>query len=191
MTSRDEAIRKQLSDMLAVEHFILDALERQREEDKVRSSVPVNELVIRMERTMRDHTEALQRLADDYGIGTSGWKKGISSVLGALAGLYDRVREHQLSRMIRDNYVSLSLAAMSYTALHTFGLSIKEDRIAAIAQEHLMHLTPLMVALSKVLPEVVANELVAAEDLAADSSVAATAVANTQRAWEPDVTRSP
>lgn len=189
MSERDEAIKKQLEDMLAVEQHVLEALERQREDENVRADVAANELVIRMERTMREHGERLKELAERFDVEPARWKAAVSSVLGVAAGLYDRVREQKLSRMLRDDYVALSLVAMSYTALHTFGLAVREDAIAQLAQDHLKDVTPLIVAVSKTLPLVVARET--AETVAgADGSVGALSSEQTQRAWEPAVSGS-
>ena len=190
MSDRQQAIQKHTADMLAVERHILEAIERQREDDDLREHAEANSIVIEIERTLKRHITALEQLAHEKDTGVEAtFKKAVTEVLGAVAGLYDKVREHPVSRMLRDDYVALSLAAMSYTAFHTFGLAVKEPKIADLAEEHLRDLTPLLVRLSKVLPHVVAAEVAEeVDDYAADATVGDTAEMRTQRAWQPEVT---
>lgn len=186
---RQEAIQKHLSDMLALERHILEAITRQRDEEEVRRRVEANELIIRIERMLRQHTASLETLAEAYDARSeSALKKAVTGVVGVVAGLYDKVRDHEVSRILRDDYTALSLSAMAYTALHTFGLTIREDRIADTAVQHLRDVTPLLVELSKVLPVVVADEVGQALEMPVDRQVGHEAVRRTQEAWAPGVT---
>ncbi|MDX1547931.1 MAG: hypothetical protein R3247_13130, partial [Rhodothermales bacterium] len=142
MSQRQDAIRKHTADQLALERHILEAIERQRGDDTLKADARANKVVIEIERTLRGHVEELERLAEDLDAGVqSALKKAVTEVLGLAAGLYDKVREHPVSRMLRDDYTALSLAAMGYTAYHSFGLAIGEDRIATLAERHLRNLT--------------------------------------------------
>jgi hypothetical protein len=193
MNARIEAIQKHTADMLAVESHILEDVERQQQDKNVKTNARENKVIMDIERTLTRHVTALESISRQYGEGGEGieqlWKKAVTEVMGTVAGLYDKVREHTVSRMLRDDYTALSLAAMSYTAYHAFGLAIKEDRISALAQRHLEDLTPLLVELSKVLPHVVVAEVAEEnDDFVVDTTCGALAEANTQRAWETEVT---
>lgn len=188
--NRKESIHKQISDMYAVEQHIRDAVARQRDDERLKNNVEANQVVIEIERVLNRHLEALDTLADHYDTQVqSAAKEALGKALGIAAGIYDRVRgKHPLSRDIRDNYTALSLAAMSYTAFHTYGLTVGEDRIADLASKHLKEITPLLVEISKVLPDIVAEETAEESDFPADASMAKQATANTQAAWDPSVT---
>ena len=189
MSNRKDAIQKHTADMLAVESHVLEAIERQREHDEVKLHTAANELLIRVERTLRTHKTALEALGSDADFDLeASVKKAITNALGAIAGLYDRMREHTLSRMLRDDYTALSLVAMGYTAYHTFGLAIGEQRIATLAHSHLKDITPLLIDISELLPVVVAKEVAEESDFTVDATVASQAVQNTQDAWKPEVT---
>ncbi len=175
--------------MSAVIEHILEAVKRQREDETVRNHLDANKVIIEIERVLKQHASALENLAEQLGAkGESVVKKAITEALGIAAGLYDKVRQDKVSRMLRDDYTALSLAAMGYTAMHTFGLAIKEDRIANLALNHLKDVTPLLVELSKVLPLVVAQETKEENDFPVDASAGETAVTNTQHAWDNEVT---
>ncbi len=192
MSNRSDAIQKHLSDQIGLERHILEAIERQREDEKLREEVEANKLVIQIERTLNQHVTALESLAEAYDAQVeSVVKKAVTELLGVAAGLYDKVRDHKVSRMLRDDYTALSLAAMGYTAFHTFGLGIKEERIANLALSHLKDLTPLLVELSKVLPVMVAKEGKEEYDFAFDHEVGTLAVSNTQEAWSTETLHQP
>ena len=190
-SERLEVIQKHLADMQSVEKHILEAIERQREEENVRNDLETNKLLIEIERTLKGHVQALTTLSKQYdGEGESAFKKAITAAAGVMAGLYDKVRENEVTRMLRDDYTALSLAAMGYTTLHTFGLAIKEQNIADLALSHLKEITPLLVDISKALPVVTAREVAAENDFPVDVSAGQEAVRNTQTAWSADVTEN-
>ncbi len=189
MGNREDTIKKRLSDQLALERHILEAVERQRGEDSLRENLEANKVVIEIEQVLKSHVATLETLADEYGAGTSSLlKKAVTELAGVAAGLYDKVRDQEVSRMIRDDYTALSLAAMGYTAFHTFGLVIQEQRIADVALSHLKDLTPLLVRISQVLPLVVASETAKDLGLNLDPNIGATAANNTHQAWRHEVT---
>ncbi|MGV3660746.1 MAG: hypothetical protein ACO1TE_11200, partial [Prosthecobacter sp.] len=109
-------------------------------------------------------------------------KEAVTSVTGALAGLYGKVRKHPLSRILRDNYTALSLATVAYEMLHTTALGLGKQALADTALKHLKEIAPLIMAVTKIMPEVVLQEL-AADDPAIDTSVAGKALENTLNAW--------
>ena len=189
MGNPEDTIKKRLSDQLALERHILEAVERQRGEDSLRENLEANKVVIEIEQVLKSHVATLETLADEYGAGTSSLlKKAVTELAGVAAGLYDKVRDQEVSRMIRDDYTALSLAAMGYTAFHTFGLVIQEQRIADVALSHLKDLTPLLVRISQVLPLVVASETAKDLGLNLDPNIGATAANNTHQAWRHEVT---
>lgn len=193
MADRKDALQKHTSDMLALERHILEAIERQRTSDDVRNAVEANKLIIEIERTLKQHVSALEGLVAEYGAeGESIVKKTFTELAGIVAGLYDKVREHPVSRMLRDDYTALSLASMGYTSYHTFGLAVQEPRVADLALEHLKDLTPLLIEISKVLPLVVAKEVYEENQnsFPVDGTVGPLATSNTQTAWSREVTET-
>ena len=184
MSIRTNHIKEHISDQLALEHHILDAVQRQREDEALRNNLEANKVVIEIERVLKEHTAALENLAESYDAdGRGAIKRAVAEVLGVADGLFDKVRNYKVSRMLRDDYTALSLAAMGYTAMHTFALTIREDRLADVALRHLKDITPLLVELSRVLPLVVAEETVQEGDYPMETDAGARAVENTHGAW--------
>ena len=191
MSERVNAIQKQVSDMLAVEKHCLQAIERQRDEDVVKQDVEANKVIIEAERILRSHVVALEALTDEYGSNTqAAVKQAVTETLGWFAGQYDKLRDHKVTRMLRDDYTAISHLAMSYTTMHTFGLAVNENRIADLALAHLKHLTPLLVEISKVLPLVTAREVEHEHGFPVDAAAGAQARSNTQAAWASEYVES-
>lgn len=187
----DEQRTKYLTDLMAIEKHLLETIGRQRSDENVRMNIHVNELIIRIERCARDHYESLKELSSAYMVEENAVKKVISTALGTATGLLEGIRDHKLPRMLRDNYVMLSVAAMHYTTVHAFGAAIRDERLASQTLLHLRAITPLLVALSKVLPEVVVSDVAAEHGAVIDMTAADLARTRTQEAWAQEVTEAP
>lgn len=183
MSERLDTLQQYVSDMLAVEKHILQAIERQREDEKVRKFPETNQLIGKMEGTVRSHIAGLeQHLTSLNGDGFSPVKEAVTSALGAAAGMIDMVRTNKVSKILRDDYTALSLAAVSYTMLHTTGLALEDKPTAELALRHLKGYTPLIGEISENITGVVVEEL-RDESEVIDSTVAGPAARNTQAAW--------
>ena len=92
--------------------------------------------------------------------------------------------------MLRDDYTALSLAAISYTMLHTTALALNDQPTAELALRHLKDFTPLITEISRVIPQVVVHELT--EDFPTVNMSSATAsMRSTQEAWDAKQINSP
>ena len=187
MSARLDTLQQYVSDMLALERHIHDAVRRQRDNEKVQSQTEAHRLISRIEAQLDEHIEHLEKHLESLGGDpTSPVKEAVSAVAGTVAGLYAQVRDEKVSKMLRDDYTALSLAAVSYTMLHTTGLALTDQNTADIALKHLKHWTPIVVDISETVPLVVAQEL--GEEMAGtDSSAGREAIKNTQIAWSREV----
>src|SRR5215213_11215026 len=95
MKDNREALRPYIADMAAVEKHIVEAVERQREDDDVKQFPEALQLVTRIESTLKNHVQSLETHLQDYaGGGVAGTlKEAVTGVLGAIAGVYDKVRK--------------------------------------------------------------------------------------------------
>lgn len=188
MSERIDSIQKHLTDQLAVVRHVLQAVTQQADERPIKDSREAAQIVNDIERTMRRQAAALESFVDQYGADTqSRVKKTVTEILGRAAGLYDRVREQTVSRILRDDYTALSLVAMGYTAFHTFALAVKEQDMANTALAHLKEVTPLLVRISKLLPKAVSDEITMEYNFETDPTAGDTAYKNTQAAWSNEI----
>ncbi len=187
--TKAEVIRENLADMLGIEQHVLQTVERQTCDDRVKKFYNAYELLKRIEPVLRSHTAELERhLSTVDGGLESKLKKAATSIAGSVAGFYDRLRTNEpVSRSLRDIYTSLNHAAISYGMLQTAALALNEVEIATLAQTHLTGLTAFIVELSEIIPFVLATEL-ADEGKIEDATVAQQAAALYHQAWSHDVT---
>ncbi len=187
--TKAEVIRENLTDMLGIEQHVLQTVERQTRDDRVKKFYNAYELLKSIEPVLRSHTAELERhlITVDGGL-ESKLKKAATSIAESVAVFYDRLRTNEpVSRSLRDIYTSLNHVAISYGMLHTAALALDEVEIATVAQMHLIGLTPFIVELSEIIPFVLATEL-ADEGKIEDATVAQQAAALYHQAWSHDVT---
>jgi len=191
MKDPNAVLNTYITDMAAVEKHILEAVERQLNGDALKKHGQAHSVVQRLYSVLERHVNALESHMDTREGGgiKETVKEALGGALGFAAGLYDKVRTDEASRMVRDDYTATSLAAISYHMLHTTALGLKNQQVADLATSHLKDLTPILVDLSKVVCHVVATEL-AAEGKVFDGTVGAQAEKNTQEAWSANYIKS-
>lgn len=183
MSERQNALRQYVSDMLALDRHILQAVERQVQDSTVMNMPETHQLIGRIETTMRMHVDHLEQYLETLGgDGASPVKNAVSSLLGVGAGLLDKVRTNTVSTMLRDDYTALSHAAIGYTMLHTTGLALRDQATADLALRHLKEVTPLITAISQFIPKPTIHDLLDEAEIV-DVSVAERAARNVQEAW--------
>jgi len=184
MKDNREALRPYIADMAAVEKHIVEAVERQREDDDVKQFPEALQLVTRIESTLKNHVQSLETHLQDYaGGGVAGTlKEAVTGVLGAIAGVYDKVRKDTASRALRDDYTALSLASVSYGMLHTTALGLSQGTVAEVARQHLEEINSIIMDLGLALPRVVLKEL-SFEGYPIETGVADRAVSNLRESW--------
>jgi len=186
MSERQDALQQYVSDMLAVEQHIHEAIRRQEEDESVQRFPKAAAVISRAEATLDNHIAALESHLEQLGgDAASPVKEAVTAALGVAAGLYDKVRSEKVSRMLRDDYTALSLAAISYHMLHTTGIALQSQATADLALRHLKDWTPIIIEISHVVHDVVAQEL-QDDGHAVVAMVAEQSARATQQAWQTE-----
>jgi hypothetical protein len=190
MKDNREALRPYIADMVAVEKHILEAVERQRNDDDIKQFPDALRLVGRIESTLKSHVQALDSQLQSYpgGAAAGAVKQAVTGVLGAIAGVYDKVRKDTASRALRDDYTALSLASVSYGMLHTTALGLTQGTVAELSRHHLEEINSLIMELGLALPPIVLKEL-AFEGYTVDTGAAELAVKNLEETWRSSAQR--
>jgi hypothetical protein len=184
MRDAKDILQQYVSDMVALDEHIHEAIKRQIEDDRLKQFPEASKVVNTLHRTLDTHITGLKGQLKALGGEASGpVKEAVSAIAGVAAGLYDKVRHDPVSKMLRDDYTALSLAAISYTMLHTTGLALQKQPIADLAQRYLNDIAPLIIEISQVIPGVVVKDLEDNEVLI-DRAVGQEAVRKTQAAWK-------
>ena len=180
-----ETLLMYVNDMLALERLIKDAINGQRKDDDVLSDSATSALLEKIATSTDTRLKALKELSETLGGGAGVIKETVAAVAGVFAGLYDMVRKHPVSRMLRDDYTALSLASTAYSMLYTTAVALHSDRVAAVARHGLQTVVPLVLQVSHLIPAVVVGELAKDHPDANHVAIAAGREA-LEKAWSPD-----
>jgi hypothetical protein len=179
-------MQRYVSDMLAVIKHVEEAVDRQKTDNKVVRMPTAHDLLQRISQVL-DAQDAQIRAHQAQWTGDAGAqstiKETVANTLGQAAGMIGMLRNDKVSLMLRDDYTALNLAAMAYTMLSTTALALKDEPTAAIAASNLRELTPLIIEINEVMPQILVQELVD-EANQIDMSVVDEAIRITQDAWE-------
>jgi hypothetical protein len=190
MKDNREALRPYIADMAALDKHIVEALERQQADNDIKQFPNAVQLIDKALAVLRGNVKALESQLEGTtgGSAAGAVKEAVTGVLGAIAGLYDKVRKDTASRALRDDYTALSLASISYTMLHTTALGLRQGAVAEIALRHLQSLTPLIMELSQIIPTIVLKEL-SFEGYDIETGLAQQAIRSTQQTWSSEAAR--
>jgi hypothetical protein len=178
-------IAEQVSNMVALQKHVLEMVQKQSGEQRVRSHSETSSVINRIDYVLKEQIAQLERHHSSLGEAatSSAMKQAMSAVSGFVSGIQNRVRSEPVSRMLREDYAGLSMIAMDYTILHTTALALDDKQTAEIAQKNLGLITPLIVDISKLLPSVVVHEM-SEGGTTEKPDVAQQALKNTQKAWD-------
>jgi hypothetical protein len=186
MKERSDTLQKYVSDMIAVEDHIASAVKRQTEHEDVYKHHPqASQIIQSIAQMTEQHAKHLeQHLNAIGGDAGKGIKDMATAAMGVVAGMYDKVRNETVSKMLRDDYTALNLAAVSYTMLHTTGLALNDQMTADLALRHLKHYAGIIMQINQIIPTVVVGDLRDDVPMLNEASVQQ-AMQNTQDAWRP------
>src|SRR4051812_27366390 len=153
-----QTIADYVGDMAALESHIEEALDRQLMEVK---DDPMALAAVRdfhdMVKRHRDTLKAIEEETDKT-IGTP-IKEAGAALFGKAAGVIDLLRSEGISKGLRDDYAAFSLAAISYSMLHTTATALGDSRVASLAERHLRDHADAIMRINEIMPGVVIREL--------------------------------
>lgn len=175
---------KHLSDLVAANKHILEAVESQLSTTAVKENPEAHMLLAETGTLLQKYIRELDIVAEQYDTETkASLKKLFTNVLGNLAGAYNHLRGEGAARAVRDTYTALNLLNASLLALKTFGLMVNNAHISKLAYDQMVELCPLIVKYNKTIPFVVARETAKEDGVPYDSSVPARVLESTQKLW--------
>lgn len=162
-----------VGDMAALEAHIEEALDRQLQE--VKDDSVAHAAVQDFHDTVKRHRDTLRAMEEETGATIGNPIKDVGAALiGKAAGIINLVRTEGISKALRDDYAAFSLAAISYSMLHTTARALGDQRVASLAERHLQDHARAIMRINEIMPEVVIRELKNDGHQADDGAVAAT-----------------
>lgn len=157
---KQEIVAQYVSDMLALEGHIAQALQRQV--DQTKDQPDINRALTGYLATTKRHVEQLDQYMEKFG-DKKGLldkaKQGVSSIFGVAAGAIDMVRSHPISKNLRDDYTVGSLAVIGYVMLRTTAIACGDTATATFAQKQMHETVSMLQWIARTIPEVVVRDL--------------------------------
>jgi ferritin-like metal-binding protein YciE len=158
LEKHQQTVADYVGDMVALESHIEEALDRQLTETK--DDPEAHAAVQRFHDMVKAHRDSLKSLQDEVGSTTGNPIIAAgSTLLGKAAGVINLVRTEGISKALRDDYAAFSLAAISYSMLHTTALGLGNQKVADVAERYLTDYAGAIERINEVMPGVVAREL--------------------------------
>ena len=154
----EQTIADYVGDMVALESHIEEVLDRQLTETQ--DDPDASAAVQHFHDMVKQHRDTLKDLQAQ--VGTTAGNPIIAAgatLLGKAAGVIDLVRTEGISKSLRDDYAAFSLAAISYSMLHTTALGLGNARVAELAERHLTDYAGAIERINEIMPGVVEREL--------------------------------
>lgn len=160
--NHQDSLKMYVNDVIGLERDVINAIEGQLQDARVKAHAELTGILQGIVAEGHARLEILKAISDEAG-GSVGAaiKEAAMSVTGVLAGVYGKIREHPLSRIVRDDRVAMNVVETSYAMLYTLALAIGDQQTATVALSGLKAAAPAVLRLTDVLPAVVLEELAA------------------------------
>jgi hypothetical protein len=183
-TINEKSLRKYSSDLYSLQNHLLKAVKKQQASDKVKEKEAI-EVLHMLNLRISDHIKEFDPILEELGgdIGDE-IKSKIANITGTISGVIESARRDPVSKMLRDDYIALSMLAVGYKMLYTAALVAHRDNLAEMCMNHLTSITRMITEISKAIPMVVSKELLDDQELA--SEIGKKSVDMTQKAWSSE-----
>ncbi len=161
---KKDIVTKYLADMVGVVGHVYQAIDKQVKETQ--DEQDINPLLVRVRDGLEAQTNSLRdRLEALGGKPTSPIKEFAASALGVAAGVIDKLRAEEVSKMLRDDYTALGLVNISYTMLITTSLACGDRDTADLCFRNLKESAGYEMEIGKVISYAVVRDLSDLADL--------------------------
>ncbi len=180
----NEILRLYSSDLLELQHHIVDVVKDQTDQEEVRRYPEVQQLVIKIQDTVGRHFNELEQGLESLGGEKSSLlKQAMGRVAETVMGMATRAEgSEKCSKVLRNNYVALDAAALGSLMLYATAAAFNNDRIGEISERHFNELSKLAVEIREMIPEIVVREF-ADQGYWVNSGVTEEVNQKAQQAW--------
>ena len=169
MSDQKMILQKYVSDMIALESHIFQAIDKQAKENE--SDPEIKQHFTNFASTLQSHQTTLEaRLKALGGAANKPVKEGVSAVLGVAAGVIDKLRSDEQSKEFRDDYTALNLSLISYEMLYTTATALGDKETASLAASNAKDNAEFVSYIQHILPQVIVRELKKNYDVTLDES---------------------
>lgn len=187
-TPANGQLTARMQEIAAVQRELCNTLLHQAACPELRAYPRAAEIVRRTRTAIAAHMGTLQDAALRRGASRDSLRAS-PHLRGLTRWLFDHTPCASVPEMLNADYTGLNACAAGYTMLHAAALAVDDRALAADARRLLAEVTPLIYAISKELPRVVAEDL-RRQGLDVDDSAEELSVQLTHAAWRPGTMHS-
>lgn len=155
---KEVTLRKHLTDMHALMNHIHDAMTHQAKQlDDTESVFVIRKICGKIEGQISGLESCRSRFGTPV---TAPIKEAAASVVGAVAGIYNKVRDEGVARALRDDYTALKLAQVSYATLYVTARTLRDGQTAEFVESCYVECRHMADDVLALIPAAVQQELV-------------------------------
>jgi hypothetical protein len=183
MSTPSNPLEHYLSEQVALEEQLCKIIEQQISDVDEIHFPDAKNLLLKTKEVLEQHFIPLNKMLDRLDQAALSAQKNRLILNAVTFNGYDRNQENErVSKILRDDYAALNLITMGNTILHTTALALDCQEVAAVALDHLQHLTPLVAKIGELMPHIVTQELLThSEEI--DPAVGHLAAKNLRLVW--------
>jgi len=129
----DSILSKSITDLRALQRYMIEVLELQQSELELKTFAPADRLLGEILATLRQQIENLDRHILAIPGSRTGLKNAASVMASAFLGFLTKTRSHDLMQILRDDSTLLHHASMHYAILQTAAASLGQKSIFDVA----------------------------------------------------------
>jgi len=185
MDNNNEVLKLHISEQIALEERLYKSLEDKMADIPDTGFIDAKSLLSKVAEVLEGHFVLLNKMLgklEDRDAETE--QENQDGKIFRLDKLFESNEQSwRVSKILREVYSELNLISISNTQLHTAGLALKSEEVALMALKHVQNITPLIVSLGELIPEILTQEL-NQEASEIDKSASQTAIDNIRKAWD-------
>lgn len=183
MADAKTLLQKYVSDMMALESHIYQAIDKQAKENMDDPDVKLKFQTFA--ETLKQHKDSLSvRLEQLGGAANSPIKEGVAAALGVAAGVIDKFRSEDVSKNFRDDFTALNLSLISYVMLYSTATALGDNDTADLAARNVKDNAQFVMYIQKIIPQIVIGELRENHDIVLDVNAAEHSRKLIQEIWK-------
>jgi ferritin-like metal-binding protein YciE len=183
MADQKTLLQKYVSDMVALESHIYQAIDKQVKENITEPAIKARfqTFATTLEAHQSSRAERLKALG---GAANSPVKEGVAAALGIAAGVIDKFRSEEVSKDFRDDFTALCLSLISYQMLFTTAVALGDRQTADLAASNVKDNAQFVNYIQQILPQIVVSELKKNHEVSVDESATAEAKNLVDSIWK-------
>jgi hypothetical protein len=154
-----DTIVRATAELRALERYVIEVIELQQHERELRAHEGAAGLLDELMPVLCKHVHQLDRHLELLGDPKHCLRAVTGNMAGAFLGFITKLRSHDPAKILRDDYILLSLLSFNYLTLHTTAMALSEPSLSQTALQHHADLQRFIAEVTRLMPQLTLHEL--------------------------------